>query len=111
MSDVAHAQDETIDGAAMHMPDLDELEIANGDREAESNRDDLGRFKASQEEAGKDAEDEAEQTAKEADENEPEKEAEAEDDEDYFVQTRAAEGEEPTGRKATEGFEGYQRAQ
>jgi len=106
MSDVAHAQDESLSGAALHMPDIEELEIANGDR------DDQGRFKANQEEAGRDAE-ETEEPAKEADADDPAKEAEADndDDEDYFELPPAAEGEEPQRLKATEVFEGYQRAQ
>ena len=61
----------TVASAVDLMPDIDELERSNGDRD----RDDVGRFKASQEDAGKDADHAA--PVKTDDSKEPAKEVEA----------------------------------
>ena len=100
----------TVSSAVDLMPDIDELERKNGDRDRD--RDDVGRFKAAQEDAGKDADHETPE-AKTDDGKEPAKEVEAADDEDddYFELPPAAEGEEPQRLKASEVFEGYQKAQ
>ena len=103
--------DGTLASAASLMPDIDQLEITNGDRDAarDDGRDDQGRFAKAQEEAGQDAE---EVEAK--DDAEPEAKADdagAEEDDEAFIEiTPEEEGAEPVRLKVDEVYEGYQRA-
>ena len=99
--------DGTVGAAAGLMPDIDQLEIDNGDREAplERSRDDEGRFAKAQEEAGK----EVEAEAKEPEAKEAADDTEA-DDGDWLEIEPGEEGAEPVRLKVDEVYEGYQRA-
>lgn len=96
--------DGTVAGAVLEMPDIDALEVTNGNRNPD------GTFKAKEPVSENDSDDPADEEPAEPEVEAAGDESDEDEDED-FLEFTTEEGAEPTRVKASDALAGYNRAQ